>query len=167
MWLKNFACKTSQWLWNILPMSNGLEHIFISQKVDCAESHQCSTSQTPFIVRVLLCHHQRKMPTLPLLNNPLCSINEISTGRPLGMQNNDFKHEIWLVMTQKIWIQIFQNSESFQSWVLTPQLLLIWKLFSVFFSPKVVLNSFNNFKLYIASSPSNFPFVHIPLITST
>lgn len=164
MWLKNFACKASKRLWNILPMSNGLEHILISQKVDCAKSHQCSTPKTSFVVWVLLCHHQRKMPTLPLLNNPLCCIKET---RPLGMQNKDFKQEIWLAMTQKIWIRIFQNSELFQSWVLTPQLLLIWKLFSVFFSPKVVLNTFSNFKLCIASSTSNFPFAHIPLITST
>lgn len=94
-------------------MSNGLEYILISQKVDCATLHHCSTPKTPFIVGVLLCHHQRKTPTLPFLNNPLCSINGTSTGRPLGMQNKDFNQEIRLATAQKVWIQIFQNSESF------------------------------------------------------
>ena len=71
-------------------------------------------------------------------------------------------------MAQEIWIQIFQNSELFQSWALTPQPLFIWKLiFSFFFSPKVFLNIFNKLKLSIASSTNNCAFLYIPLITST
>lgn len=75
-------------------MSNGFELILISQKVDFAKLHNRSTPNTPFMVGVLLCHHQKKKPTLPLLNDPLCSRNEKRTGRPLGIYNKDFKQEI-------------------------------------------------------------------------
>lgn len=87
---KTLLIKPVIWLWNILPVSNGLEHILIIQKVDFAKLHHCSTPSTSFMVGVLFCHHQRTMPVLPLLNNPLCSINEASTGRPWG-----WKIKIW------------------------------------------------------------------------
>jgi len=66
-------------------MSKGLESIPIGRNIDFANLHHCSTSKTPFMAWVLLCHHQMKTPPLPLLKKPIWSINKISTGRPLGI----------------------------------------------------------------------------------
>lgn len=82
---KALLVKLVIWLWDILPMSNGLESIPTGQKVGFANLHHCSTSKTPFMVGVLLLHNQRKTPTLPRLKKPIWSINETSTGRPLGI----------------------------------------------------------------------------------